>query len=165
MSWVCEMPGRYNNSIQTTAATIASATIDQKIRNTTIRVDLDGVARPARRIVVPAPPETRRPTTFVRTMATNARTTTSTLSNLPFAFDTGASFDGPIVFASLISRYRPVGGRLQRRHRPAGSNQLLLGGLSDVSRDGFVVALTTDERLSVLEQLHIPAAPARDCST
>jgi hypothetical protein len=25
--------------------------------------------------------------------------------------------------------------------------------------------LTTDERLSVLEQLHIPAAPARDCST
>jgi hypothetical protein len=34
MSWVCEMPGRYNNSIQTTAATIASATIDQKIRNT-----------------------------------------------------------------------------------------------------------------------------------
>jgi hypothetical protein len=33
MSWVCEMPGRYNNSIQTTAATIASATIDQKIRN------------------------------------------------------------------------------------------------------------------------------------
>jgi hypothetical protein len=25
--------------------------------------------------------------------------------------------------------------------------------------------LTTDERLSVLEQLHIPVAPARDCST
>ena len=165
MSWVAKCP-----AATTTASRrqLPPSQVQRSIRRSatpTIRVDLDGVARPARRIVVPAPPDTRQPMTSVRTTATSARTATSTLSNLPFAFDTGASFDGPIVFASLISRYRPVGGRLQRRHRPAGSNQLLLGGLSDVSRDGFVVALTTDERLSVLEQLHIPAAPARDCST